>query len=57
MENNAPEGFQHLVQPHIWLCALCDLMVTSTGSLEHLQVSVPPVKLEEPFLSPPSTDG
>jgi hypothetical protein len=57
IENSAPDGFQHLVQPHIWLCALWDFTVTSTGSLEHLQVSVPPLKLDEPFLMPPSTDG
>src|SRR5688572_32793774 len=24
-ENNAPAGFQHLVQPHTWLCAVCAL--------------------------------
>jgi hypothetical protein len=25
-ENSAPSGFQHLVQPQAWLCAVCEVM-------------------------------
>src|SRR5262245_9572031 len=56
-ENSAPLGFQHLVQPQTWLCAVCPLMLTSTGLVAHLQVRVPPVKLCEPGFTPLSTDG
>ena len=27
----APEGFQHLEQPHAWLCAMFELSETVTG--------------------------
>src|SRR5438876_12261164 len=43
-ENNAPSGFQHLVQPHTWLNATFDATRTVTGSRVHLQVRVPPVE-------------
>ena len=57
IENCAPAGFQHLVQPHTWLWAVCDVRVTSTGLLAHLHCNVPPAKLGEPGLTPLSTDG
>src|ERR1700760_4442763 len=56
-ENLAPSGFQHLVQPQAWLCATWLVTVTLTGLSAHLQTSVPPVKLEEPCFTPPSSDG
>src|SRR5262249_1945433 len=56
-ENTAPLGFQYLVQPQGWLCAVCDLMDTSTGSFAHLQVSVPPAKSLAVGLMPLSTEG
>src|SRR5690242_11643792 len=56
-ENSAPLGFQHLVQPHTWLCALCALTVTLTGRSSHLQTSVPPAKSFAVGLMPWSTAG
>src|SRR5258708_1230674 len=56
-ENNAPFGFQHLVQPQAWLCAHCAPIVTLTGFWAHLHMSVPPAKLVDPALTPPSTHG
>src|ERR1043165_9379757 len=56
-ENTAPAGFQHLVQPQAWLCATLPLMETVTGSLAHLQVSVPPLNFLLPALTPLSIDG
>src|SRR5579871_603245 len=57
MENRAPSGFQHLLQPQAWLKATFEPILTVTGLLAHLQVSVPPAKLGEPFLTPLSTIG
>src|SRR4051794_8149877 len=57
IENTAPAGFQHLVQPHTWLYADWLLTVTSTGLLVHLQASVPPEKLAAPAFTPLSTAG
>jgi len=51
-ENNAPSGFQHLVQPHTWLNATFDATRTVTGSRVHLQVSVPPAKPAAPCFTP-----
>jgi hypothetical protein len=42
MAKVAPLGFQHLVQPQRWLWALSPLISTTTGSLVHLQTSLPP---------------
>src|ERR1700744_2418719 len=57
-ENIAPSGFQHLVQPQAWLCAVCESILTSTGLLVHLHCNVPPLKPSPaPFLIPPSMDG
>jgi hypothetical protein len=56
-ENKAPFGFQHFVQPQTWLCAICPLMVTVTGSLLHLHLSVPPAKFGAAGLRPESTAG
>src|SRR5262245_54736644 len=56
-ENKAPEGFQHLVQPHTWLCALWLATLTSTGSTVHRHCSVPPAKLGLPGFTPLSTAG
>src|SRR4051794_5792641 len=56
-ENSAPEGFQHLVHPHTWLCAVWPPMLTSTGLLVHLHTRVPPVKFAEPAFTPLSTAG
>src|SRR6266446_10461682 len=56
-ENSAPFGFQHLVQPHTWLCAHCPLIVTSTLFCEQLHNSVPPAKFFAAGFSPPSTAG
>ena len=57
IEKSAPSGFQHLVQPQTWLCAVCAPMLTTTASLAHLQRSVPPLKFGSPFLTPLSTAG
>src|SRR5215470_3807097 len=57
IENSAPCGFQHLVQPHAWLNATFDPIRTVTGLLLHLQVSVPPAKPGVPFFTPSSTIG
>ena len=54
--NNAPAGFQHLVQPHTWLCATCPLISTVTGLLAQRQVKVPPAKPAAARLMP-STAG
>src|SRR5215470_17469710 len=56
-ENSAPLGFQHLVQPHTWLCAHWPLIAISTLSREQLQYSVPPAKFFAAGFSPPSTAG
>ena len=56
-EKLEPFGFQHLLQPQIWLCAVCALILTSTGFVVHLHFNVPPAKLSAPFHMPPSTDG
>src|SRR5678816_672328 len=56
-ENSAPAGFQHLVQPQTWLCAVCEERVTVTGPCVHLQFKVPPENEAEPFFTPPSTAG
>src|SRR5512143_907049 len=55
--NSAPAGFQHLVQPQAWLCAVWEEIFTSTGLVLHLQVSVPPAKSFLPGFTPPSTEG
>src|SRR5580698_6067836 len=55
--NNAPLGFQHLVQPQAWLCADCAPTETSTGSCAHLHTSVPPAKSLAAGFEPLSTDG
>src|SRR5918995_6278437 len=55
--NVAPVGFQHLLQPQAWLKATSLASVTSTGSLAHLQWSLPPLKPLVPGLTPLSTDG
>src|SRR6185503_20592346 len=41
-EKSAPSGFQHLVQPHAWLCALWVRTCTATFLSGHLQYNVPP---------------
>jgi hypothetical protein len=46
-----------LVQPHAWLNATFDPMLTVTGAWAHLQVRVPPVKFGLPFFTPLSTEG
>ena len=56
-EKSAPPGFQHLVQPHTWLCAHCVLTATSTALLVHRQRSVPPPKSFAAGFSPLSTAG
>src|SRR5579862_1382382 len=55
--NSAPLGFQHLVQPQAWLCAVCALTETSTGFCVHLHTSVPPAKSLPVGLIPLSSDG
>src|SRR2546425_3184105 len=55
--NSAPLGFQHLVQPQTWLCALCALTDTLTGLDVHRQLSVPPPKPGVPAFTPLSTAG
>src|SRR5690554_1275105 len=58
IENSAPSGFQHLVQPQTWLCAHCPLICTCTGLLVHRHVKVPPENVSTCiFRTPPSTDG
>src|SRR5438128_473086 len=57
IENLAPAGFQHLVQPQAWLWAIAAPIFTFTGLDEHLQTSVPPAKLSEPLTIPLSIDG
>src|SRR5215813_13193980 len=56
-ENIAPSGFQHLLQPHAWLNATFAPSDTVTGLLEHLHVSVPPLKSLVPAFTPLLTDG
>jgi hypothetical protein len=56
-ENTAPFGFQHLVQPHAWLCATLPLIATVTGSLAQWHVSVPPLNFLFPAFTPLSIDG
>src|SRR5687768_3839585 len=56
-ENNAPFGFQHLVQPHTWLCAHCAWIDTWTRFCEQAHHSVPPAKSDAAGFNPPSTDG
>src|SRR5579862_5783288 len=57
MENSAPFGFQHLLQPHTWLNAVLPCRVTVTGWELHRQVSVPPAKSLLPGCTPLSTAG
>src|SRR5437773_2072186 len=57
IEDSAPFGFQHFVQPQTWLCADCDLTDTVTASLLHWQLSVPPANDDDPALTPLSTAG
>src|SRR5689334_24918396 len=57
IENSAPSGFQHCVQPQTWLCAVCAFRVTVTGFDAHLQASVPPAKPGAAGAIPRSTDG
>src|SRR5690242_19583815 len=45
IENSAPAGFQHLVQPQAWLCAICPVISTSTGLFTQSHTSVPPLNL------------
>src|SRR3954463_1408258 len=56
-ENRAPSGFQHLVQPHAWLCAVCERMVTVTFLSAQRQRSVPPEKAGAAALMPRSIAG
>src|SRR3989442_16036474 len=56
-ENSAPAGFQHLVQPQAWLCALWPVIDTVTFLSEHLQFSVPPAKFGAAGLMPLSIAG
>jgi hypothetical protein len=56
-ENLAPSGFQHLVQPQMWLWATCPLIATLTGGSAQAQTSVPPVKLALPGLQDRRTNG
>ena len=56
-ENRAPSGFQHLLQPQAWLCAVWALIVTSTFSEAHLQRSTPPSKPGSAGNTPASIDG
>src|ERR1700733_15098446 len=55
--NNAPLGFQHLVQPQAWLCADWDLTEISTGFWLHLHTRVPPAKSLAAGFEPLSTAG
>jgi hypothetical protein len=56
-ENTAPSGFQHLVQPQAWLCAIWPFTATFTGLLVHAQTKVPPAKLALSFGRPLSMLG
>src|SRR3954471_20885809 len=56
-ENREPFGFQHLVQPHTWLCAACDRIDTWTLFCEQAHHSVPPEKSAAAGFRPPSTAG
>ena len=56
-ENIAPSGFQHLLQPQAWLCAVCASTFTVTLSCAQWQDSVPPLKRSLPAAMPLSTDG
>ena len=56
-EKRAEAGFQHLEQPHAWLCRTLLSSLTVTGEEEHLQVRVPPEKLAEPCRRPLSIRG
>src|SRR4051794_39134313 len=56
-ENSAFSGFQHLVHPHAWLCALWLRMDRATLRSGHLQYSVPPAKLAAAGLMPLSIEG
>ena len=53
----APAGFQHLVQPQTWLCAVCPFSATRTWLLPHRQCSVPPAKPGWLAAMPLSTAG
>src|SRR5579885_3587708 len=57
IENSAPAGFQHFVQPHTWLNATLPLTSTVTGEEPHRHASVPPSNCALPGLTPPSTAG
>src|SRR5690606_9781061 len=57
IENKAPCGFQHLVQPQTWLNATSPLMRTVTGESAHLHFSVPPLKPDVAVCTPLSTAG
>src|SRR6185437_15610732 len=57
IENIAPSGFQHLVQPHRWLNRYSLSTATSTGSVLHLHTSVAPANPDCPCLTPSSTAG
>src|SRR5215831_11789775 len=56
-ENSAPAGFQHLVQPQAWLCAVCPLIDTVTFRSAHLHCSVPPAKFGAAGRMPLSMEG
>src|SRR5690349_7880079 len=56
-ENRLPAGFQHLVQPHTWLCATWLWISTITGLVAQRQVSVPPEKFGAAGWMPLSTAG
>lgn len=55
--NTAPFGFQHFEQPQAWLWATFVSSVTSTGLLEHLHCSLPPLLFGSPGLMPLSING
>jgi hypothetical protein len=57
MENVAPGGFQHFVQPQTWLCAIAERIATFTGCVAQRQDSVPPANLLLPAGNPESTAG
>ena len=57
IENSAPFGFQHFVQPQTWLKAQFPSMLTTTASVLQLQCSEPPLKPSTPRETPSSTDG
>src|SRR4051812_24537810 len=56
-ENSEPAGFQHLVQPQTWLCAVWPFSDTVTFASEHLHCNVPPLKFAAAGLMPLSTAG